>query len=165
MGSGSRTTAPRLIPSWLSGGTPPEKGLDAFHVCGRLSALVVRVRTRQQRHAGPEGPHPVSLGCRDDAVHGPGPSPPGPARSWWVFPLNDGRVPSERRTRPFRLTAFPLFSFLATVPINIKVNDTWDVENPPADWKRSVKRWVFTDTFRSTAAALSFLFFSSLPQC
>ncbi len=57
------------------------------------------------------------------------------------------------------LIAFLLFSFLGTVPINISVNDTWDVDNPPADWKQLVKRWVFIDTFRSTAAILAFAFF------
>jgi uncharacterized membrane protein len=57
------------------------------------------------------------------------------------------------------LVAFLLFSFLGTVPINIKVNDTWDVDNPPADWKRLAKRWEFIDTFRSTAAVLAFAFF------
>ena len=57
------------------------------------------------------------------------------------------------------LVAFLLFSFLGTVPINIAVNDTWDADNPPADWKQLVKRWVFIDTFRSTAAILAFAFF------
>ncbi len=57
------------------------------------------------------------------------------------------------------LVAFLLFSFLGTVPINIRVNDTWDVDNPPADWKQLVKRWVVIDTFRSTAAILAFAFF------
>lgn len=57
------------------------------------------------------------------------------------------------------LLAFLLLSFLGTVPINIKVNDTWDADNPPADWKQLVKRWVFIDTFRSAAAILAFAFF------
>ena len=57
------------------------------------------------------------------------------------------------------LVAFLLFSFLGTVPINIRVNDTWDVENPPKDWKQLVKRWEFIDTFRSSAALLAFALF------
>lgn len=57
------------------------------------------------------------------------------------------------------LVAVLVFSFAGTVPINIKVNDTWTVDEPPADWKRLVKRWVFIDTFRSSAAILAFAFF------
>lgn len=57
------------------------------------------------------------------------------------------------------LVAFVLFSFLGTVPINIKVND-WDVENPPADWQRLVSRWARLDVFRSSAAILSFVLFA-----
>ena len=53
------------------------------------------------------------------------------------------------------LVAFVLFSFLGTVPINIKVND-WDAEHPPADWKRVVARWQLIDVFRSSAALLGF---------
>jgi len=53
------------------------------------------------------------------------------------------------------LVAFLLFSFLGTVPINIRVND-WDVENPPADWKRLVARWEVIDVFRSSAAIVAF---------
>jgi hypothetical protein len=55
------------------------------------------------------------------------------------------------------LVAFLLFSFLGTVPINIKVND-WDVENPPTDWKALVARWELIDVFRSAAAILAFVF-------
>lgn len=57
------------------------------------------------------------------------------------------------------LVAFVLFSFLGTVPINMKVNDTWNADTPPADWKKTVKRWVFIDTFRSSSAILAFVFF------
>lgn len=53
------------------------------------------------------------------------------------------------------LVAFLLFSFLGTVPINIRVND-WDVDAPPADWKRVVHRWETIDIFRSSAAILAF---------
>jgi hypothetical protein len=56
------------------------------------------------------------------------------------------------------LLAFTLFSFLGTVPINIKVND-WNVDAPPSDWKKVVKRWELLDTFRSTFAILAFTFF------
>jgi uncharacterized membrane protein len=56
------------------------------------------------------------------------------------------------------LIAFVLFSFLGTVPINIKVND-WDPDAPPADWKSVVRRWQFIDVFRSSAALLAFAFF------
>jgi hypothetical protein len=54
------------------------------------------------------------------------------------------------------LVAFVLFSFLGTVPINIRVNE-WDAEHPPADWKRVVARWQFIDVFRSSAALLGFV--------
>ncbi len=54
------------------------------------------------------------------------------------------------------LVAFLLFSFLGTVPLNIKVNDTWNADAPPADWKAVVARWVLIDTFRSSAALLAF---------
>ena len=53
------------------------------------------------------------------------------------------------------LVAFVLFSFLGTVPINIRVND-WDAEHPPADWKRVVARWQLIDVFRSSAALVGF---------
>ncbi len=56
------------------------------------------------------------------------------------------------------LVAFLLFSFLGTVPINIRVND-WDLENPPDDWKTLVARWQLIDVFRSSAAILAFAFF------
>jgi uncharacterized membrane protein len=56
------------------------------------------------------------------------------------------------------LVAFVLFSFLGTVPINIKVND-WNPDAPPADWKAVVKRWQFIDVFRSSAALLAFVCF------
>lgn len=56
------------------------------------------------------------------------------------------------------LVAFVLFSFLGTVPINIRVND-WNVDSPPADWKAVVARWQFIDVFRSSAAILAFAFF------
>ena len=56
------------------------------------------------------------------------------------------------------LVAFLLFSFLGTVPINIKVND-WDLDNPPEDWKALVARWQLIDVFRSGAAILAFAFF------
>ncbi len=53
------------------------------------------------------------------------------------------------------LVAFVLFSFLGTVPINIQV-DSWDVENPPSDWKKTVRRWEQIDIFRSSAAVVAF---------
>lgn len=55
------------------------------------------------------------------------------------------------------LLAYVLFSFLGTVPINIKVND-WNVDAPPSNWKQVVKRWELLDTFRSAAAILAFGF-------
>jgi hypothetical protein len=57
------------------------------------------------------------------------------------------------------LVAFLLFSFLGTVPINMKVND-WDPEHPPADWRRVAGRWERIDTFRSSAAVLAFVLFA-----
>ncbi len=54
------------------------------------------------------------------------------------------------------LVAFVLFSFLGTVPINIRVHE-WDAEHPPADWKKIVARWQFIDVFRSAAALLGFV--------
>lgn len=56
------------------------------------------------------------------------------------------------------LAAFVLFSFLGTVPINMKVND-WEPAHPPADWHEVVRRWTNLDTFRSTAAIVSFVCF------
>ena len=56
------------------------------------------------------------------------------------------------------LVAFVLFSFLGTVPINMKVND-WTPEDPPVDWKDVVRRWQFIDVFRSSAAILAFVAF------
>src|SRR4051794_11699663 len=38
------------------------------------------------------------------------------------------------------LVAFLGFSFLGTVPINIRVNE-WIPDAPPADWKDVVRRW------------------------
>ncbi|WP_198519596.1 anthrone oxygenase family protein [Microbacterium sp. BR1] len=57
------------------------------------------------------------------------------------------------------LAAFLLLSFLGTVPINIKVNDTWSAESPPADWRDVVARWERIDTFRAGAAILAFALF------
>ena len=57
------------------------------------------------------------------------------------------------------LLAFVLFSFLGTVPINMKVND-WDPDDPPADWRDVVRRWERIDVFRSTSAILAFIFFA-----
>jgi Domain of unknown function (DUF1772) len=54
--------------------------------------------------------------------------------------------------------AFVLFSFLGTVPINIRVID-WTADAPPSDWKAVVKRWERLDTFRSSAAILAFALF------
>jgi hypothetical protein len=56
------------------------------------------------------------------------------------------------------LVCFLLFSFLETVPINMKVND-WNVDAPPSNCKAVVKRWELIDTFRSSAAILAFGFF------
>jgi uncharacterized membrane protein len=56
------------------------------------------------------------------------------------------------------LVAFVLFSFLGTVPINIRVND-WDLDAPPSDWKMDVARWQFIDVFRSSAALVAFACF------
>ena len=54
------------------------------------------------------------------------------------------------------LVAFVLFSFLGTVPINIKVIE-WDADNPPPDWRATVLRWQRIDVLRSTAAIVAFL--------
>jgi uncharacterized membrane protein len=56
------------------------------------------------------------------------------------------------------LVAFVLFSFLGTVPINMRVND-WQADAPPADWKATVLRWERIDLFRSSAAIVAFLCF------
>lgn len=56
------------------------------------------------------------------------------------------------------LVAFVLFSFLGTVPINIKVID-WDADNPPDDWKAVIGRWEVIDVFRSSAAVVAFICF------
>ncbi|GLY96614.1 anthrone oxygenase family protein [Actinoplanes sp. NBRC 103695] len=57
------------------------------------------------------------------------------------------------------LAAFLLFSFLGTVPINMKVID-WHADNPPADWRATVRRWERIDVFRSSAAVLAFICFA-----
>jgi hypothetical protein len=57
------------------------------------------------------------------------------------------------------LLAFLLFSFLGTVPINMKVID-WRPEAPPADWRATVRRWERIDVFRSSAAVLAFICFA-----
>jgi hypothetical protein len=57
------------------------------------------------------------------------------------------------------LVAFLLFSFLGTVPINMKVID-WRADAPPADWRATVRRWERIDVFRSSAAILSFICFA-----
>ena len=54
------------------------------------------------------------------------------------------------------LLAFLLFSFLGTVPINMKVAD-WQPDSPPPDWRATVRRWERIDVFRSTAAVLAFI--------
>lgn len=56
------------------------------------------------------------------------------------------------------LAAFLLFSFLGTVPINMKVID-WDADSPPEGWRRLVARWELLDVFRSSAALLAFALF------
>jgi hypothetical protein len=44
------------------------------------------------------------------------------------------------------------------VPINIQVSD-WQVDNPPTDWKATVRRWERIDVFRSSAAIVAFACF------
>jgi uncharacterized membrane protein len=56
------------------------------------------------------------------------------------------------------LVAFVLFSFLGTVPINMRVND-WQADAPPAGWEATVFRWERIDVFRSSAAIVAFLCF------
>jgi uncharacterized membrane protein len=56
------------------------------------------------------------------------------------------------------LAAFLLFSFLGTVPINIKVIE-WRAADPPADWRATVLRWERIDVFRSSAAIIAFVCF------
>jgi uncharacterized membrane protein len=56
------------------------------------------------------------------------------------------------------LAAFMLFSFLGTVPINMKVID-WDADDPPENWKATVLRWQRIDVLRSTAAIIAFASF------
>ncbi|WP_433202889.1 anthrone oxygenase family protein [Dactylosporangium sp. CS-047395] len=56
------------------------------------------------------------------------------------------------------LVAFLLFSFLGTVPINMKVVD-WDADAPPGDWRAVVERWQRIDVLRSAAAIVAFACF------
>ena len=58
------------------------------------------------------------------------------------------------------LIAFILLSFLGTVPINIQVND-WSVDEPPANWRRTIRRWEQIDLFRSSAAIAAFICFTA----
>ncbi|OXM63358.1 anthrone oxygenase family protein [Amycolatopsis vastitatis] len=56
------------------------------------------------------------------------------------------------------LVAFLLFSFLGTVPINMRVID-WQPDDPPPDWRATVLRWQRIDVARSTAAIAAFACF------
>ncbi|GAA4244954.1 DUF1772 domain-containing protein [Dactylosporangium darangshiense] len=57
------------------------------------------------------------------------------------------------------LVAFLLFSFLGTVPINMKVID-WRADAPPEGWRATVRRWERLDVFRSSAAIVAFACFT-----
>jgi hypothetical protein len=57
------------------------------------------------------------------------------------------------------LTAFLLFSFLGTVPINMRVI-TWQSSDPPPDWHATVTRWERIDVFRSASAIIAFACFA-----
>ncbi|PZQ90664.1 MAG: DUF1772 domain-containing protein [Leifsonia xyli] len=57
------------------------------------------------------------------------------------------------------LAVFLGCSFLGTVPINITINETWNPDAPPTDWREVVRRWEVLDTFRSSAATLAFACF------
>ena len=74
-----------------------------------------------------------------------------------VLIFSDGSA--LRWTGMIALVAFLLFSFLGTVPINMKVND-WQAENPPHDWQATVRRWEQIDVFRSSAAIIAFIAFA-----
>lgn len=54
------------------------------------------------------------------------------------------------------LLAFVLFSFLGTLPIDMRVND-WNVEALPSDWNATVQRWQMIDIYRSSAAIIAFI--------
>jgi hypothetical protein len=53
------------------------------------------------------------------------------------------------------LAAFLAFSFLGTVPINMKVSG-WSADAPPPDWRATVTRWQRIDVLRSSAAMVAF---------
>lgn len=55
--------------------------------------------------------------------------------------------------------ALLLFSFLGTVPINMRVIE-WDADAPPSGWQQLVRRWEFIDVFRSSAAIIAFACFA-----
>jgi len=57
------------------------------------------------------------------------------------------------------LVAFLLVAAFGTIPINMRV-DGWDPDNPPADWRAQVRRWVDLDVYRSSAAILAFVLFT-----
>ncbi|WP_433606448.1 anthrone oxygenase family protein [Dactylosporangium sp. CA-139114] len=72
-----------------------------------------------------------------------------------VLVLADGPGAAWRWAGVAALAAFLGFSFLGTVPINMKVAG-WDADAPPADWRATVARWQRLDVLRSSAAIVGF---------
>ncbi|MER7284015.1 DUF1772 domain-containing protein [Dactylosporangium sp. NPDC000244] len=77
-----------------------------------------------------------------------------------VLVLVDGPGTAWRWAGVAALAAFLGFSFLGTVPINMKVAG-WDPDAPPTDWRATVTRWQRLDVLRSSAAIVGFACFAA----
>jgi hypothetical protein len=77
-----------------------------------------------------------------------------------VLALVDGPGTAWRWAGVAALAAFLGFSFLGTVPINMRVA-TWSADAPPADWRATVIRWQRIDVWRSSAAIAAFACFAA----
>ena len=54
--------------------------------------------------------------------------------------------------------AYIVVVFFGTVPINARFFD-WNLDAPPADWKKVITRWAAIDVVRSSLAILAFAIF------
>ena len=94
-----RTIGVRLTFSWLSGGTPPEKGLDASSIRCRCPASAVRLLAWQWWRAGSHDPEPVRFGGTSDSIARPGPGSDSTAIGGSLFALTQAwRRTCVRRT-------------------------------------------------------------------
>lgn len=101
------TIGARMISSWLSGGTPPEKGSDASCVCCRMRVCPVWMLAGRQRRAGCHGVDTARLGGRSDPGASPRPGsnlgPGDSSRSWWAWEV-EGRPFGKASGTPYART-------------------------------------------------------------